>query len=66
MATLMGCLLTLTACGTGSTKYVRGSSEVFKLEAGQAADIAGYLLSPQAYLDLADCCDACITTLENR
>ena len=54
----------LTSCGGGSTVYVRGTSEVVSVVAGDPAPFEGFVISPQAYLDLTECCDMCLEATE--
>jgi hypothetical protein len=54
----------LTSCGGGSTVYVRGTSEVVSVTAGDPAPFEGFVISPQAYIDLTECCELCLEVKE--
>ena len=50
-------LVMFSGCGT---EYVKGDNAVSELQRGDKAPHAGFLLTPNAYLDIMECCDRCL------
>ena len=66
LVTLTLLAATLSGCATGTTEYVQGSSQVIAMQPGDVAAEEGFWLSPAAYVDLAACCDMCLTAMEEK
>lgn len=58
LAILILSVLSLTACAKKPPVVLQGSSKIVELKAGQPAPEDGYLLSPEALVDLMECCGA--------
>lgn len=53
---LMLLLLVLSGCAN-KIEYVRDSSRPIAIKAGKVSPVDGYVLNPEAFADLMDCCE---------